>query len=89
LGVFQKNEKEVENDAVKLYLAIKKEIREFGIEHTIYKPVRIGVSRGGNINYQIVIKTSEAKVFQNLMAKIISLGIIEEINSKVSIQIDL
>lgn len=54
----------------------------------VYKPVRIGVTRGGNITYQIVIKTAKQSVFQNLMSKIIRLGIIEALKSKVSIQIN-
>ncbi len=88
-GVFQKNEKEAENDAFRLYVAIKEELKEYGIGHGVYKPVRIGVTRGGNITYQIVLKASEPSVFRNLMPKIIRLGIIEELKSKVSIQINV
>lgn len=88
-GVFQKNEKEAENDAFRLYITLKEEIKNYGSGHAVYKPVRIGVTRGGNITYQIVLKTMELSVFQNLMPKIIRLGIIEELKSKVSIQINL
>ncbi|MDD3306654.1 MAG: primosomal protein N' [Acetobacterium sp.] len=88
-GVFQKNEKEAENDAFRLYVTMKEELKEYGIENVVYKPVRIGVTKGGNITYQIVLKTSDPCVFQNLMPKIIGLGIIEGLKSKVSIQINL
>ncbi|MEO1815590.1 MAG: primosomal protein N' [Acetobacterium sp.] len=88
-GVFQNNDKEAENDAFRLYVAMKEELKGFGIEHAVYKPVRIGVTRGGNITYQIVLKSSDPRVFRNLMPKIIRLGIIEELKSKVSIQINL
>jgi primosomal protein N' (replication factor Y) len=88
-GVFQKSDKEAENDAFRLYVTMKEELKEYGMEHAVYKPVRIGVTRGGNITYQIVLKAPEPSVFQNLMPKIIRLGIIEELKSKVSIQINL
>ncbi|WP_373485040.1 replication restart helicase PriA [Acetobacterium malicum] len=88
-SIFQKNEREVENDAFRLYVAIKEELKKYGIGHAVYKPVRIGVTRGGNITYQIVLKSSEPGVFQNLMPEIIRLGIIEELKSKVSIQKNL
>lgn len=88
-SVFQKNEMEAENDAFRLYVTMKEELKEYKIEHAVYKPVRIGVTRGGNITYQIVLKASEPSVFRNLMPKIIRLGIIEELKSKVSIQINL
>lgn len=88
-GVFQKNEKEAENDAFQLYVTLKEEIKEYGRDHVVYKPVRIGVTKGGNITYQIVLKTIKLSVFQNLMPKIIRLGIIEQLKSKVSIQINL
>jgi primosomal protein N' (replication factor Y) len=88
-SVFQKNEKEAENDAFSLYVAIKNELKMFGDGHTVYKPVRVGATKGGNITYQIVLKTLKAEVFQNLMPKIIKLGIIEALKSKVSVHIDL
>jgi len=88
-SVFQKNDREAENDSFRLYVAIKEELKECELGHGLYKPVRIGVTRGGNITYQIVLKVSELSVFQNLMPKIFKLGIIEELKSKVSIQINL
>ncbi|WP_373482045.1 primosomal protein N' [Acetobacterium sp.] len=89
LVVFQKKEKEAENDAFRLYVAIKEELKEWGKGHAVYKPVRVGVTRGGNMTYQIVFKTSKPCVFQNIMLKIIKFGIIEELKSKVSIQINV
>lgn len=88
-GVFQKNEKEAENDAFRLYVAIKEELKACEKGQAIYKPVRVGVTRGGNITYQIVLKTSKPDVFQNIMIKIIKFGIIEELKSKVSVQINV
>jgi len=88
LSVFHKKESEAENDSVRLYVSIKEELKAFGMGQAVYKPVRIGVTRGGNITYQIVIKTAKQSVFQNLMSKIIRLGIIEALKSKVSIQIN-
>ena len=88
-GVFQKNEKEAENDAFRLYVAIKEELKACEKGQTIYKPVRVGVTSGGNITYQIVLKTSKPDVFQNIMLKIIKFGIIEELKSKVSTQINI
>ncbi len=89
LSVFQKNEKEVENDALRLYVGLKEALKESEKGCTLYKPVRIGVVKGGNISYQIVMKTAEIGVFQNLMLKIIKFGIIEKLKSKVSIQVNL
>ncbi|MBI4856891.1 MAG: primosomal protein N' [Acetobacterium woodii] len=88
-GVFQPHDKDAENDAFRLYVALKSELKQIGQSFEIYKPVRIGVVKGGNITYQIVLKLSEPNVFQNLMPKIIKLGIIEGLKSKVSIQINL
>lgn len=87
-GIFQKNEKGAENDAFHLYVGLKKELKESGKSYAIFKPVRIGVSSGGNITYQVILKLSEQSVFQNLMPKIIKLGIIEKLKSKVSIEIN-
>lgn len=70
-------------------MTLKKEIKEYEGDHAVYKPVRIGATKGGNFTYQIVLKTMKLSVFQNLMPKIIRLGIIEELKSKVSIQINL
>ena len=77
------------NQKMKRFIQSKEEIKEYGRDHVVYKPVRIGVTKGGNITYQIVLKTIKLSVFQNLMPKIIRLGIIEQLKSKVSIQINL
>lgn len=88
-SIFQKLEKDAENDAFQLYVALKNELKQIGKSYEIYKPVRVGVGKGGNISYQIVLKLSEQSVFLNLMPKIIKLGVIETLKSKVSIQINL
>ncbi|AFA48938.1 replication restart helicase PriA [Acetobacterium woodii] len=87
-GIFQKNEKAAENDAFHLYVELKKELKASEVSYAIFKPVRMGVSAGGNITYQVILKLSEQSVFQNLMPKIIKLGIIEKLKSKVSIEIN-
>ncbi len=87
-GIFQKNEKEVENDAFHLYVDLKKELKASGVSYAIFKPVRMGRSAGGNITYQVILKLSEQRMFQNFMPKVIKQGIIEKLKSKVSIEIN-
>ncbi|MBC3887637.1 primosomal protein N' [Acetobacterium paludosum] len=87
-GVFQKNEKETENDAFKLYVALKSNFKKAGDWHAIYKPIRLGITKGGNVKYQIVLKILDLSTFQNIMMEIIKLGVIEKLKSKVSIQIN-
>lgn len=88
-GIFQKKEIEAENDAVRLYVAMKNELKNYSEDHVVYKPVRIGASPGGNIAFQIVLKTFKPGIFENLMSRIIKFGIIEKLKSKVSIQKNL
>lgn len=87
-GVFQKNEQEVENDAFHLYVALKEQFKNSGMSYAIYKPIRVGITIGGNVNYQIILKLSDLSVFHQVMPKIINMGTIEKLKSKVSIQIN-
>lgn len=86
--VFYKNEKETENDALKLYVALKDRFGKTGANYSLYKPIRLGVTQGGNLSYQIVLKIPELNIFQRIMPEIIKSGVIEKLKSKVSIQIN-
>jgi primosomal protein N' (replication factor Y) len=85
--IFQKNRSEVEQDAIKLYIGLKNEQKKIESTLMLYKPVAAGMLKGGNNAFQIVLKVKKLDIFQNFMDQIISLGIIERLKSKVSVQV--
>jgi len=89
-GVFQKEAKEAESDALKLYLALKDNLEKNQDSRSfrIFKPINLGVISGGNRKYQIILKIADLKTFQKIMPEIISSGAIEKLKSKVSIEIN-
>ncbi|MBK5243608.1 MAG: primosomal protein N' [Eubacteriaceae bacterium] len=89
-GVFQDNAKEAESDAIKLYLALKTNLKETQDSQyfRIFKPISIGAISGGNQKYQIILKINDLKTFRKIMSEIIESGTIEKLKSKVSIEIN-
>ena len=89
-GVFQKDAKEAESDALKLYLALKDNLEKNQNSRSfrIFKPISLGVISGGNRKYQIILKIADLKTFQKIMPEIIGSGAIEKLKSKVSIEIN-
>ncbi|KNZ40215.1 replication restart helicase PriA [Acetobacterium bakii] len=88
-GVFQENAGEAESDALKLYLALKANLKtKKDLKNSLFKPVSIGVISGGNRKYQIILKMADLKEYQKLMTEIIGSGTIEKLKSKVSIEIN-
>jgi len=89
-GVFQENAKEAESDALKLYLALKSKLEENQNPQSfrIFKPISLGVISGGNRKYQIILKIADLDTVQQIMPEIIGSGTIEDLKSKVSIEIN-
>lgn len=87
-NVFQKNRLDVEQDAIELYIGLKSELIKIKSTDVLYKPVSAGLLKGGNHAFQIILKMNDLDVFRHLMKGIISLGIIEDLKSKVSVQIN-
>ncbi|MGV8904991.1 MAG: replication restart helicase PriA [Acetobacterium sp.] len=89
-GVFQENGQEAESDALKLYLALKANLEKNLNPQSfrIFKPISLGVISGGNRKYQILLKIADLNTVQQIMPEIIGSGAIENLKSKVSIEIN-
>lgn len=89
-GIFQKNEKEVEQDAFKFYIELKAGMASYEKknEYDLFKPVNAGVLSGGNRNFQIILKVKNLEIFQKVMKTLIELGSIEKLKSKISIEVN-
>ena len=88
-SIMSKDGHQAKKDAYTLGRNLQKELNKVLKErYMLYKPVMAGRQAGGNIRYKMLVKLKALDVFQSLMGKIIQNGGIENLSSRVAIEID-